>query len=227
MHVEFGRTTLEDVSREDKWKRAEMAWTWQYLILLLFFTFILAGLLEELMKYIAVVYVKRRLQKLQALDYVACAIASATGFSTAENIGFVYASAEVDSRRMTMLTVAERVIIAMRELVIPWTKIALTVDEAGHALMGVLTAVNMIHRDLRGLQYSALEIFYPSVLYHGCFDFAMLAVSAVDGNVGWIHPKEPSRILLLLVLAVSMLSTLVWHVRRAIGEVELWSAPRA
>ena len=93
--------------------------------------------------------------------------------------------------------------------------------------MGVLTAVHMIRRDLKGQQLSPFRILYPSVLYHGCFDFAMFAVSAIDGNVGWIHPKEPSRILLLLALAVSMLSTLVWHVRRVTAEIDLRSASRS
>lgn len=85
--------------------------------------------------------------------------------------------------------------------------------------MGVLTALNMIERDLKGLQLTTWRILYPSVLYHGCFDLAMFGVSAMYGNVGWIHPTEPSRMLLLLVLAASMLATLAWHVTRLIAKV--------
>lgn len=113
--AEFGRTTLDNVSPKVRRKRAEMSWTWQYLILLLFLAFILASLLEEYMKYYAVTYVKHRYGTFRALEYIAYAIASAIGFSTIENVGFVYASASVDSLEMTALTLVERIAIAMRE----------------------------------------------------------------------------------------------------------------
>lgn len=115
MSTEFGRTTLDDVSIEQRQRRAELAWTWKNLIILLFLTFILAGLLEEAMKYLAVNCIRRRHGKLKTFDSIAYAIASAVGYSTIENIAFVYASAQVDSVRMTVLTVTERIIIAMRE----------------------------------------------------------------------------------------------------------------
>ena len=64
-------------------------------------------------------------------------------------------------------------------------------------------------------------LLYPAVLYHGFFDFAMFGVSAIDGNAGWIHPKDPSRILLLLVIALSMLATLAWHVKSSMETIDL------
>lgn len=97
----------------------------------------------------------------------------------------------------------------------------LTLVPAGHALMGVLTAIRMIQRDLKGAQMKTWKLLYPSVLYHGLFDFLMFGVSAIDGNVGWIHPKDPSRVLLLLILALSMLATLAWHVRSSLRMADL------
>lgn len=69
-----------------------MAWTWQYFTFLAILTYILAGLLEELMKYLAVTTARRRSAKLTDLAYIYLVIAATLGFSAIEKVGFVYAA---------------------------------------------------------------------------------------------------------------------------------------
>ena len=202
---EFGRTSSESLGTEDKQRRLKMVWTWQYFTFLLLLAFIMMGLIEEVLKFAVVALIRCRREKLAERDYISYIIAASLGFSTLENIGYVYASAQKDAVAMLALTVAERVILSV----------------TGHALMGVLTAMNMIRGDVRGERLRIWRILGPAVLYHGCFDFAVFTVSAADGNVGWVHPTEPRSLFLLFTLAVGMWVVLVFHVRSSLRRLKL------
>lgn len=194
---EFGRKNVATITENERRRRAEMAWTWQYFTMILIFAFILAGSLEEIVKYVAITINRGRGGKLKPIEYIGFALASSLGFSTIENIGFVYVSTEAESVGMIAVTLIERLVLG----------------STGHCLMAALTACNMIASDVHGACMTPWQILYPAILYHGMFDFAIFGISALDGNVGWIHPTKASSVLLLFVLAVSMLVTLATHVR--------------
>jgi len=43
-----------------------------------------------------------------------------------------------------------------------------------------------------------------AALFHGLFDFALLATSAYNGNIGWIHPRKGFTGYLLLGVAFAL-----------------------
>lgn len=187
---EFARNTFKDLTDGEKQKRAEMASTWQYLVFLLIFTFVMAGFLEECMKYITISLARRsRHSPVASGHYLHYAVAATLGFSTVENIGFIYASRE-ESMSMLILVVLERTIIGT----------------PAHALTGTMLAAGMIRRNIHGHATSLWSILQAPTIYHGFFDFALFAVSAANGNVGWRHPDTPGSIALTLGLALGIIA---------------------
>lgn len=54
----------------------------------------------------------------------------------------------------------------------------------------------------------------PSMLYHGTFNFLLLSFSAVEGNVGWVHPTDAKGLAYALGGVAVVSGALVMHVRR-------------
>ncbi|KAK5128572.1 hypothetical protein LTR85_003243 [Meristemomyces frigidus] len=183
---EFGVTTIHGMGAEDISKRAQMAWRWEYFALLASFTYMLAGGLEELLKYAPIVYMRPRVpastpKVIRAKLYLQYALAAALGFSTLENVGFTMAALKSGERAPgTAVTVAERV----------------TLSAPGHMLCAAMLAINAV--DEEGSERGARSLWRTlgtSVLYHGRFHFMLFAISAWNGNVGWIHPTDATSII--------------------------------
>ena len=229
---EFGRSSVSAFSDSHMEARANLAWTWQNFAFLFLVAFAIDGLAEEVMKYLTVTFVqyrkeKKRIEqeakltehegnstdqldqegKLTERHYIAYVIACSLGFSTLENIGFVVLSEQSDSTEIFALTVMERTLLGV----------------GGHAMMGVMTAIRMIRRDIRGEKLRIWEVLGPAVLYHGTFDFGVFVVSAMDGNVGWIHPTKPVSLALLAVVAIGIWATLAVHLRSDLQQIRLRS----
>ncbi len=55
-------------------------------------------------------------------------------------------------------------------------------------LTASLSVLRAIRRDYYGDQLSWWAVNGPSVILHVTFNFGTIVASALEGNVGWIHP---------------------------------------
>lgn len=199
---EFSRATVTGLTSKELAQRAQLAAGWQNWVFNGVLAFIMAGLFEEMLKFLPVAYARyqgtpeRRQHRDGAyLDY---ALAGALGFGVVENIGFFY-------------TVCEQA----QET---WPKLALTVFERmflgslGHLLLATLTALRAIRRDYYGDRMKWWAVIGPSVLLHGLHDFGAMTFSALGGNVGWVHPVEVRNIVVMLGLGTGLFATTAWQV---------------
>ena len=202
---EFARNTFKDLTDAEKQNRAAMASTWQNFAFLLIFTFVMAGFLEECMKYITISLARRsRRSPVASSHYFHYAVAATLGFSTVENIGFIYASRQ-ESMPMLLLVVLERMIIGT----------------PAHALTGTMLAAGVARRDIHDHSISMWSILQAPTIYHGSFDFALFAVSAANGNVGWRHPDTPGSIALTLGLALGIVAVAATQLRSDLRGLEV------
>ncbi|CAF9936810.1 hypothetical protein IMSHALPRED_010909 [Imshaugia aleurites] len=201
---EFRRSTAEGLTADKLTHRAKLAVSWQNWVFNSAFTFIGAGLFEEILKYLPIAYARRRgtaeqrQQRNRAyLDY---ALAGALSFGVMENIGFLYASCEQghESWRKLTLTLFERMVVGA----------------LGHLLAASLTALRAIRRDYYGDPMSWWAVVGPSVILHGTFDFVAMSASALDGNVGWIHPTGVWSTTAMFGLIGGVVATAAWQVGR-------------
>jgi RsiW-degrading membrane proteinase PrsW (M82 family) len=140
------------------------------------------------------VYIRRSRAVVAESGYITYAVASALGLSTIEKIAFIYQASQVERGSRLALTLFERV----------------AVGATAHAMMSYLLAINVICRDLRRERLKPWEMMCLPVFLHGTFDFALLSISAANGNIGWLHPTEGISLVLTMALAVGMpLTTLV------------------
>ncbi|KAK4499988.1 hypothetical protein PRZ48_008174 [Zasmidium cellare] len=179
--TEFTRSNINDLSDVDKKRRKQMAWSWRYIAFLFLFTFGLAALSEEVLKYSGIVTARRFGSVETGREYLQTAIAATLGFSTVENIAFLYAGRH-DSAAMLALTTVERIVLGM----------------PGHALSGCLLALGV----MRGGEVGWVQLFFSPVVYHGLWDFSLFSISAANGNVGWVHPKDVGSGMAVLGVAV-------------------------
>ncbi|KAI1383096.1 protease prsW family-domain-containing protein [Hypoxylon trugodes] len=188
--------------------RREMASQWSYWVFMFLFAFLAAALPEELLKYTGIIYARRRGRVISERDYITLGAASALGFSTIENIGFVYAAAVQQTTNFgkLALTVIERVVLG----------------SPMHMMGGILTAFDASRRDFRGEDISLGRMMLVPVFFHGIWDFSLFGVSALDGNVGWVHPQGKS-LVLLLGIAAAILGTLTYVTQK---RFESWKAQR-
>lgn len=201
---EFTRASVVDLSDVDRRRRAEMAWKWQYFAFLFVFCFGLAALTEEVLKCSAIMSAKRLGSIETGKQYLQCAIAATLGFSTVENIGFVY-GARSENRTMLVVTLMERIALGM----------------PGHALSGCLLALGIVRRDLRTESLGWLRILAFPTAYHGFWDFSLFAISAANGNIGWVHPKNPVSIVAGLGIAVGISVATFCHVQYEMRELRV------
>ena len=201
---ELQRSTIAGLTADELARRAALAVSWQNWVFNSAMTFFLAGLVEETLKYLPIAYARRRgtaeQRQRRNRAYIDYALAGALGFSVVESIGFLYASCE--QGRET----GSRLIITLFE--------RLVVCSLGHLLVASLTALRATRRDFYGDRMSWWVVVGPSVILHGAFDFVAMAASALEGNVGWIHPIDVRNTAAMSVLISGVLATAAWQVRR-------------
>ncbi|KIX94511.1 uncharacterized protein Z520_09897 [Fonsecaea multimorphosa CBS 102226] len=249
--AETMKTTEDDIKALDeahRRRRHEMARRRGYWVFMLLFSFLAAGLVEEGIKYIAIRTAMLALAQQQRSshtgkgvsterDNITIAVSAALGFATAENIAFLFAAARgrkgsgaKDSRQDTtfvLLTAVERVVLGI----------------TGHATTAALIGVNMLIRDHHlnhyhhhhhhhhtlGRSTTSISmnptlwlILRDPALFHGFFNFMLFAVSALEGHVGWVHPRKPRTVCFVLAFAVGMQAALALVLRERLRLVGLW-----
>lgn len=213
---EFGRGSVEGLAGETVTRRAELAGSWQGWVFNALFTFVAAGFVEEVVKFLPVVYARHRdgkdRKKSKSRAYLDYVFAGALSFGVIESIAFLYTACEEGNES--------------------WSKLALTAFERivlgqlGHLSVSALTALRATRSDYgKGEEekMSWWQVIAPSVLLHGANNFAAMAASAVEGNVGWIHPVKVWNLLMLLGFNLGMNAVsarLVWKEWKAMGERE-------
>lgn len=201
---ELQRSTIDGLTADDLARRVQLAASWQNWVFNSAFTFGMAGLIEETLKYLPIAYARRRgspeQRQRRNRAYIDYALAGALSFGVVENIGFLYASCEKgrEAWPRLLLTLFERMVVG----------------SLGHLLVASLTALRAIRRDYYGDQLSWWGVVGPSVLWHGSFNFVAMAFSALEGNVGWIHPTGVWNTTAMLGLATGVVTTAAWQVRR-------------
>lgn len=199
---EFGRGTVVGLTADEVTYRAKLASSWQNWAFNGVLAFIAAGLVEEVLKYLPIVYARRRgtteERKRRDRAYIDYALAGALSFGVVENIGFLYAACETgqESWSQFTLTLFERIVVG----------------SLSHLLAGLLTALRATRRDYHGYRLSEWGVIVPSVLLHGAFDFVAMSASAVEGNVGWIHPTGFQNTAVMFGLIAGVVSTAAWQV---------------
>jgi RsiW-degrading membrane proteinase PrsW (M82 family) len=169
--------------------------------------FIAAGLVEETLKYLPIAYARRRYGGIakegkpqhRNRAYIDYALSAALSFGLLESFDFIYAARD-DTWPKFLLTLVERLVIG----------------QVGHLSAAALTALRAIRRDYYGDgdDLSWWGVVGPAVMFHGMFNFVAISGSAVEGNVGWIHPSNLRIVLPGLGVMVGMVATLVGRVRR-------------
>ena len=141
---EFQRHGIDGLDEQQLSRRKAMAQSWRYLVFLFFFCYIMAGFIEEFLKYVPLVYASWANDTGHSLSTGECvvyAVTAALGFGTLEMIGFVYAAiktGEIEWR--FVLTMAERLLISV----------------PGHMLVAALTAIRAARRGTFDLTLTAL-----------------------------------------------------------------------
>ncbi|RYP74222.1 hypothetical protein DL771_003155 [Monosporascus sp. 5C6A] len=181
--------------------RSVMARQPRYSVFLAVFAFVVAGVVEESLKYYALQYARHYSRIAHPKNLFTLAMAAGLGFSTIEGIGFVHAAVQENQPLGHIVqTVAERVALG------PVT----------HALTAGLISLNVIRRDLRGGRLRFGQVIGNCVLFRGGFDFIVMGVSALEGNVGWIHPRGIT-LLFVLTVAGGFIGAFTATVRRRFG----------
>ena len=204
----------KDESRNKLQRRREMAQNPRYWLFMLGFSLCGAAMVEEGIKYCAIMYAVTRSGERNGPakhDYIAAAVAAGLGFATCENMAFVVSAAlaglkkEKDDgkRSLSTVTVLERVVVGT----------------PGHTMTSVLTGVNMVAalHDAGQPSMSTTSLWWQvllePVLLHGFSDFGLFAISAWEGNVGWVHPKTGMAVCATLGVVVGLqgaLALLLW-----------------
>ncbi|KAM0816877.1 hypothetical protein AB5N19_02679 [Seiridium cardinale] len=87
------------------------------------------------------------------------------------------------------------------------------VGPIGHSLPAILIGFDVVQRDFDNRPLSLFDILREPVLFHGAADFMLFGISALDGNVGWIHPGG-TLMYLMFALVFAMQIGFASHVRR-------------
>lgn len=213
-----GEGEVEGLAAETIARRAELAGSWQGWVFNAVFTFVAAGMVEETIKFLPVAYARwqrrrsgsrsgsgavgQKKKKKQGsrvyLDYV---LSAALSFGVVESIAFLYDACEQghESWSKLGLTLFERIVLG----------------QLGHLSVAALTALRATRSDYGGEErMSWWEIIRPAVLLHGGSNFAAMAASAVEGNVGWVHPTGVLNLLVLLGVNLGLNGVSVWQVRK-------------
>lgn len=200
---------VRSLSMEMVQKRAAMAHSWRYIAYLTLFSFSMAGLPEEAMKYSILKYIEYRHSnqsntKLTAREFMLYAATVGLGFSFVENLGFIYAAAVHDTRNMMLVTAAERILYGT----------------TAHVFTAILTGARMAKatvKDASGEKASNwLQITMPSLLYHGAGDAALLGACAWDGHPGFVHPQTVGKFATYIVAPIVLMTGLGMQIAREV-----------
>jgi len=215
---EFQTVGRESDIRDDahRAQRAEFAGRPGYWVFMLIMTFVLAGLSEEVQKYIsislAVRYEKRNAREkrgsvtVSEKEYLVYGANAGLAFATIEMYMFLVAgAAKSTSYHELARTVAERFCIGM----------------AAHLLCGLSTALNMIRRDFRQERFGLLRVVMRSALCHGGVNFGLMAFSALKGDVSWVQPEYAIGTVTCLGMSASGIALLGWLVRKSLRAMDL------
>lgn len=141
-----------------------------YYIFILLLCYISAGCVEEGLKYWAINRVKLyrpNIQSESAILYYSAAIA--LGFSTIENIGYLFTTcAEADYTWEIVLSAVERVCIS--------TPL--------HLMTSYLIGIGVIRRDIQNEPLKLYQIMLLPIIYHGTFDYGLMCISSVNESLG-------------------------------------------
>ncbi|KAK6376068.1 hypothetical protein LTS17_007319 [Exophiala oligosperma] len=150
-------------------KRREMSSRWSYRFFLVIFCFVMAGVIEEGLKYLALMCASRYGTVTHDRDYLVIPAAAGVGFATIENIAYVYGSYENNESPLKLaITILERTLVGI----------------PGHSMTAALIGVNVLARDVRGIPMSLPQILGVLVLFHGCSDLVLfLAKPALQSNL--------------------------------------------
>lgn len=209
---EIQRGTLKDVSEEIILARQRMAWIPEYFLVLTTFSYVGAAVVEEAVKYLALLLAVRYARPRHEHEYLIYAAFAGLGYGTIENILVTYSSVKLgDSGGMIALTLFERIIFA----------------SLGHTIMALLTSLQSIRRDVRGEKISIWRVLAPAVVYHGSWDFVLLSISAWNGNIGWIHPTDVGSIGFGVSLVLALQVKAAWDVSKQLKELQLRAIEKA
>ncbi|KAJ3112025.1 hypothetical protein HK100_002473 [Physocladia obscura] len=217
--TEFGRRTFADLTDAESVKRLQIAASWKNWVFNAALSFVAAGFGEEVLKYLPIAYARRlnlastsstddATKKTQTRIYLDYALASALSFSLIENIGFIYECAESggESWQQLVISVFERIFVA----------------GAAHVSVATLTALRATRRDYYGEKFLGgwLGVIWPAVLFHGTFNFVCFGASALEGNVGWVHPKSFGVTAGLIGICTGIVSSAAWLAKREWNSLE-------
>ena len=192
---ELQRVTLENVPADIVEARKQMAWTPNYFAALAAFSYLGAGVVEEGIKYVALRLAVLRARPKHEYEYLVYAAMAGLGYATIENIIFTHATIKkAETAAMIGLTLFERIVFA----------------SIGHTIMALLTGLQSMRRDARGEKIPIWRAIARAVVYHGTWDFALLSLSAWNGNVGWMHPTDVKSIILGFSPVIALQGYAVW-----------------
>lgn len=228
---------LATLGPDDLAKRLAMARHWKYWTASFLMCFVVAGFMEEVMKYTVVVLARHyyyfnsnnnnnnnyydgenagtTTRTEQPPGYIPLSIAATLGFSTVEGLLFVcvdtfkYTAGKLSLARLA-LTMCERTVVGAQ----------------GHALTAALAGVDLVQTASAcgaGASPSWWTGLHQAVLlpalFHGAFDFALVSISTWHGHIGWVHPRGRS-LYLAAVVALSIQASLAILVWRKVSHLE-------
>ncbi|KAK3679214.1 hypothetical protein LTR78_000775 [Recurvomyces mirabilis] len=205
---------------------ANWAWIarWQHWVFLATVPTFLAGGVEEILKYCAIAFLRRKHQKQQPQQqsrekdssrrpphpskshYLQYALTASLAYCTMESIGFIRTMDRPDiSPAKATLMVCERIFIG----------------GLGHCLTSCLLAANAASLgDYREGVWDWWRILREPILFHGGFNLVLFALSGWNGNVGWVHPDSVWQIVPMLGVVAGIQGVLFWRFRRVWRSLE-------
>ncbi|KAK4949653.1 hypothetical protein LTR10_011494 [Elasticomyces elasticus] len=183
-------TTSEDKIKDaaHRERRLAMSRRWQYWVFMFVFALVMAGLLEEGLKYLALIAARTYGKVISDRDYITIPVAAAVGFATVENMATAFGAFRNNASKRLLLTIIERTVFGI----------------PGHAMTAALIGVNVLARDSRLEPITTWQVIQQPVLLHALSDFILFAISAYHGNIGWVHPKGRMEIGLTLTCVVGI-----------------------
>lgn len=202
---EYGSVSKESDIRDEAHRaaRAEFASRSSYWIFLLCSTLIVAGLCEEVQKYISLAIARKYKQATSVKEYLVYGATTGLAYSTIENILFTMADLEASSGKL-LLTLFERVFLGTPT----------------HMLAAISIALKMARRDIEKTHIGIVGILMRSAICHGLYDFGVIAVSASRGHVGWVHPEDAFGLGCCLAWIALVVSVLVMLVRSEMKKIK-------
>jgi RsiW-degrading membrane proteinase PrsW (M82 family) len=192
---ELQRVTLENVPADIIEARKQMAWSPNYFAALAIFSYLGAGVVEEGIKYVALRLAVLRARPKHEYEYLVYAAMAGLGYAIIENVIFTHTTIEKgESTGMIGLSLFERIVFA----------------SIGHTIMALLTGLQSIRRDGRGEKLPIWRVIARAVMYHGTWDFVLFSLSALNGNVGWIHPTDAKSLVLGFSPVIALQGYAMW-----------------